>query len=146
MALELRSLAASDTDLAAVAAQLNASDSEVSIKEFTEDSLKNFLSDPSRLYIVAHEGGELAGAVHGYVMLHPAGVKYFYVDELDTVGAHRRHGVATALMAEISEAARQLGCTELWLGTEDDNTAANTLYQKLGPSETEHGSIYTYRL
>jgi aminoglycoside 6'-N-acetyltransferase I len=146
MALELRQLAAGDTDLAAVAAQLNESDSEVSVKDFTEESLKNFLSDPSRFYLVAYEDGDLAGAIHGYVMLHPTGVKYLYVDEVDTVAAHRRHGVATAMMAETFAIGRQLGCTELWLGTEDDNAAANALYQKLGPTETEHGPIYTYKL
>src|SRR4051812_36700808 len=144
--LELRRLSAADNDLARVAEQLNSSDSEVSIKAFSEQSLRAFLADESRIYLVAYEDGQLAGAVHGYVMVHPAGAKYFYVDELDTVAQYRRRGVATALMAEISNIARELGCTELWLGTEDDNSPANALYRKLGPSEIEHGPIYTYKL
>lgn len=86
------------------------------------------MSDPNSVYIVAHEGEELVGAIHGYAMLHPAGVKYFYVDELDTVVKFRRQGVGRALMEAAMDVATELGCIELWLGTEHEGRdAANAL-------------------
>lgn len=146
MAVQLRRLQAQDSDLAALAAQLNAADSEVSIKNFSEESLRKFLEDSDRIYLVAYIEDELAGAVHGFIHLHPTGVKYFYVDEVDTIKAFRQKGVATALMNEAFRIAKEYGCDEVWLGTEDDNVAANALYKSLKPSEVEHGPIYSYKI
>lgn len=145
-AITLRRLKATDTDLAAIAAELNAADSEVSIKDFSESSLKAFLADSQRFYLLAYRGGEIAGAVHGYLLLHPTGVKYLYVDEVDTVAKHRRHGVATAMMDETFQIARELGASELWLGTEHDNEPAKALYNGLHPSEIDNGPIFTYKV
>lgn len=146
MSIRIRRLSADDADLADLAAQFNAADSEVSRKAFTEGSLRDFLSSPDRHYVVAYRGEELAGMVHGYVMHHPSGVTYYYVDEVDTIVGHRRHGIATALMEELFRIAAEVGADELWLGTEHDNDGAKALYEGLKPSEVDHGPIYTYKV
>lgn len=146
MEIKLRRLKATDTDLAAIAAQLNAADSEVSIKNFSEQSLRNFLSNRDNFYLLAYRGDDIAGAVHGYVLLHPTGVKYLYIDEVDTMASHRRQGVATGMMRETFAIAQEYGCSEAWLGTEHDNEAAKALYLSLSPSEIENGPIYTYKI
>lgn len=144
--IRVRRLKAGDADLAEIAAQLNAADSEVSVKNFSAGAFKEFLADKSRVYLLAYYGDEIAGAVHGYTLLHPTGIIYFYVDEVDTLAGHRRRGVATALMREAFVVARALGARELWLGTEHDNAGAIAFYTGLKPDETENGSIYTWKL
>jgi aminoglycoside 6'-N-acetyltransferase I len=144
--MHLRRLQPTDPDLADIAAQLNAADSEVSVKKFSAESLQRFLASSQAFYLIATIDGQVAGAIHGYCLQHPAGPKYLYIDEVDTVAQYRRRGVAKAMMQETFAIGRQYGADEAWLGTEDDNDAANALYQGLAPSETEHGPIYTYKL
>lgn len=144
--ITLRQLQASDPDLADIAAQLNAADSEVTFKTFSAKSLQDFLSQPQNFYLIATIDGRLAGAVHGYLLLHPTGVKYLYIDEVDTIAQYRRRGVARAMMHETFAIGRALGASEAWLGADDGNDPAIALYENLHPSETEHGPIYTYKL
>ncbi len=144
--ITLRRLKPTDPDLAAVATELNEADSEVSLKSFTGASLRDFLSDPERFYLLAYIDGHIAGAVHGYALHHPAGVRYLYIDEVDTMEAYRRRGVARLMMAEAFAIGRELGCSDAWLGTEHDNKAAKALYEGLKPDEIENGPIYTWSL
>ena len=145
-AIRLRRLEAADQDLATVARELNQADAEVSLKSFSEASLRDFVSDPERFYLLAYINDHIAGAVHGYALHHPAGLKYLYIDEVDTMAAYRRQGVARQLMAAAFALGRELGCSEAWLGTEHDNEPAKALYQSLRPDEVENGPIYTWKL
>ena len=36
--------------------------------------------------------------------------------------------------------------SELWVATEHDNEAAKALYEKLGPTETDHGPTFAFTL
>lgn len=146
MSVTIRRLKPTDPDLATIAAELNEGENEISVKTITERSLRDFLSDPNHFYLVATIGGHIAGATHGYLHLHPAGPKYLYIDEVDTIKRFRRQGVATAMMKEAFAIGRELGATEAWLGTEDDNEPAKALYEGLDPSEIENGPIYTYKI
>ena len=144
--IELRRLNSNDTDLAAIAAELNTADSEVTFKTFSADSLAQFLRLSPNFYAIARVDGKLAGAIHGYLLQHPTGVKYLYIDEVDTIKEFRRRGVARAMMLEAFKIGRELGAAEAWLGTEHDNEPAKALYISLHPSETENGPIYTFKL
>jgi ribosomal protein S18 acetylase RimI-like enzyme len=144
--LQLRRLNSSDTNLALIAAQLNEADSEVSVKNFSAESLQKFLSDPDNFYLVATIDDQLAGAVHGYKLLHPTGVAYLYIDEVDTVKNFRRQGVARMMVEESLKIAKELGCAEAWLGTEHDNEPAKALYEGFKPDEVDNGPIYTWHI
>jgi ribosomal protein S18 acetylase RimI-like enzyme len=96
--------------------------------------------------LLGYENGEIAGAIHGYVYPHPTGVKYMWIDEVDTMVGHRRHGVAKTMLQEVFVIAKEHGCDEAWLGTEHDNDAANALYLSLGPTETENGPTYSWKI
>ncbi len=144
--IKLRRLQADDTDLAAVVAQLNDPVWEDFDNKFSEQSLREFLSDPSRVYLLAYADDKLAGAAHGYLMPHPAGPKYFYIDEVDTARPFRRQGVATAMMDELFRLAEEMGAEEAWLGADEGNDAAYALYRKLKPSAEEPGMIFTFKV
>ncbi len=144
--IQLRRLSPDDADLDSVAAQLNDPIWEDFDNQFTGDSLRRFVRDEDRVYLVAYIGDELAGAAHAYVMQHPAGIRHLYIDDVDTAKPHRRRGVATALIGELFRLARESDVNEAWLGVDEGNDAAYALYRKLAPSEEEPGAIFTYRI
>ena len=133
-------------DLAAVVAQLNSADWDDFDNPFNERSLRQFVQGDQRFYLVAEIDGKIAGALHAYLLLHPAGHSVVYIDEVDTAKPFRRQGVATAMMREMLRLAGQAGAKEAWLGTEDDNQPAQALYRKLEPHEVEHGPIFSYKV
>ena len=144
--ISLRYLKSSDPDLDTLAAELNAADWEASVKDFSKADFENFLASPDRFYLIAYVDGQVAGAVHGYKLLHPTGVKYMYIDEVDTMANMRRRGIARTMMESVLELAGEWGCDQAWLGTEHDNEAANSLYLGLKPFEIENGPIYSYKV
>jgi ribosomal protein S18 acetylase RimI-like enzyme len=142
----LRRLKPEDTDLADICTELNGADWEASIKDFSESALCDFLSDPNHFYLLGYEGTEIAGAIHGYVYPHPTGVKYMWIDEVDTMVGHRRRGVARTMMLKVLEIAAEYGCAEAWLGSDDDRAPAIALYESLEPTEVEHGPTYSWKI
>ncbi len=46
--------------------------------------------------------------------------------------ALEKHGVGTALIKKVKQAAKQNGCTRIWLMTTNDNMDALRFYQKRG--------------
>lgn len=142
----LRYLNADDADLGEIAHALNASESELSVKEFTASTLKDFLSQPQAFYLIATHADKLVGAAHGYGHLHPAGPKYLYVDEVDTVEQYRRQGIASALMKSIFAYAKNQHYNEVWLGADNGNDPAFRLYESLEPTEREPGVIFSWKI
>ncbi len=65
------------------------------------------------------------GALAGLVTYHTTG------DECEVVTINGS-GVGAALLAAVSERARQLGCRRIWLVTTNDNTRALRFYQRHG--------------
>ena len=142
----LRYLKSTDTDLDTISAELNAADWEASVKDFSKDDFEKFLDSPDRFYLIASIDGKIAGAIHGYKLLHPTGVTYMYIDEVDTMANQRRQGVAKTMMEAVLKLAKEWGCDQAWLGTEHDNEPAKALYLGLNPFEIENGPIYSYKI
>lgn len=125
--------------------QINSGSMEID-ELFTVDSLTEFLADDRNIYLTVHADGRLAGTLHAIGYVHPAGKRYVYVDEVDTDEAFRRQGVATAMLKAAREIARGIGASAVWLGADDGNDAAHSLYRSLGAHEIEPGVIYTYEI
>ena len=146
--LSVRTVSAKD-DLAQLATDINSAywteENEMEGDEFSANSLKRYLDDASNLFLVAYYEQTFAGMASATIRERAyEDSRWLYVDELDVTSTHRRLGVGTMLMRALLEIASQRKCVELWLGTESDNTAAQALYNSLGPSETEAflGSTY----
>lgn len=112
---------------------------------YKPELLKEFL-EAGNILLLAKDGDKIAGAVIAHKLLHPAGESSLYVHELDTHPDYRRQGVATMLINKCKELAKEMNLTEVWLGTETDNDAANAFYKTLDPYEIEPSVIYAYKV
>jgi aminoglycoside 6'-N-acetyltransferase I len=96
--------------------------------------------------MLAIEGETVVGQCAAVVHHHPDKPTELYVDELGTASSHRRLGIGRQLLAAMFDWGRELGCTEAWLGTERDNTAANSLYRGFAPVEDDAIQYYLFKL
>lgn len=106
--------------------------------------LRAYLRQPGHLMVLAFEGPLVVGQCAAVLHRHPDKPVELYIDEVGTATSHLRQGIATALMEEMFRWGRELGCTEAWLGTEIDNTAANALYRQFKPKEDEPFQYYLF--
>jgi ribosomal protein S18 acetylase RimI-like enzyme len=87
----------------------------------------------SELVTVAEKDGHLVGFICGQVTIsfcYPApcaGITELYVE-----AAHRRHGVAGALVREMERSFRARGASEIRLLTGAKNHTAQAFYEKMG--------------
>jgi ribosomal protein S18 acetylase RimI-like enzyme len=134
-------------DLSAICAQMQpklwADDNQMT--SYKPELLREFL-EAGNILLLAKDEDKIAGAAIAHKLLHPAGVSSLYVHELDTHPDYRRRGVATLLMNRCTELAKEMSLTEVWLGTESHNTAANAFYRTLNPYEVEPSVIYAFRV
>ncbi len=63
------------------------------------------------------------------------------VEPVCTDPPHRRRGLAGALMREVFGRFRDLGATDVYVDTGDDE-AANALYESVGFTEAYHGNVW----
>ncbi|MFL4472540.1 GNAT family N-acetyltransferase [Paeniglutamicibacter sp. MACA_103] len=99
----------------------------------TAQGARAFLAMPGHHLLLARAGDRTAvGFVSGVVMRHPDKEPEMFVYELGVDEAHRRRGVAAALLRALALEALSLGCTGMWTGTERANAAALAAYRSLG--------------
>ena len=111
-----------------------------------------FLTDSNAFMFGAYEGSIEAGRdpvgwLWGMHARRPDGRVMTYVHQLEVHEDHRRRGVASLLMEQALNAARQRKAHKLWLVTRQTNEASNPLYQSLGAEFEAGGSqLYTWTL
>jgi ribosomal protein S18 acetylase RimI-like enzyme len=93
---------------------------------------REFFADRRHHLAVALEDGVVVGMVSAIDYVHPDKAPQLWINEVGVATAHRRRGIARQLLLAILEHGRMLGCTEAWLGTEDDNVPARRLYESAG--------------
>jgi ribosomal protein S18 acetylase RimI-like enzyme len=109
---------------------------------YTQMELSGFLTARNAITLVAQlhsttspslgPGDGDAQAIAGYVIAHSIRRRYGRVLTLDIHPEARRLGLATALMDACEARLRSVGCSEVYLETAVNNTAAVSLYRKLG--------------
>ena len=91
------------------------------------------LADQRTLMLVAFDGETPVGFVlaHELPRRHGDRAKLF-VYEVDVAESHQRRGIASALLAQLAELARERGIQTGFVLTEPDNGPANALYRSAG--------------
>ncbi len=91
------------------------------------------LDKPYSHLLVAKLGGATIGFIHFGIRqtaFHPEPAAL--IDDLVVAKSHRRQGVGRRLMTAAIDRCRQLGCCELEVSTEKDNTEASEFYKRCG--------------
>ena len=122
--MELRLLGPGDEQVAAEACRLFGLDGGVDPGVF--------LSRPETVLIVAEDDGGVEGWVYGHELTHPDGERTMLLYALDVAERARRQGVGRALVTRFVDHARGLGCTEVWVLTDDANPAGLATYRRAG--------------
>ena len=109
------------------------------------DHLAKVLSDPKFVALVARVDGTMVGALAGYELVKfEAERSEFYIYDLAVIEAHRRRGVATALIEAMKGVAREGNGWMVFVQADHRDQPAIALYEKLGRrEEVIHFDIYS---
>lgn len=100
------------------------------------------LTSPSAVLLVSLADGEVpAGWVYGHELVHPDGERTMLLYALDVDEPFRRQGRGRALTEAFVDDARQRGCTEVWVLTDDANPAALATYAAAGGQRDPDPSV-----
>ncbi|MBZ3908452.1 MULTISPECIES: GNAT family N-acetyltransferase [Streptomyces] len=98
---------------------------------------------PAATVLLARIGGDVVGMASFSLLWPAAGDSHsLYLKELFVRDAHRRHGVASALMAQLHEVAAQLGCSRIEWTADRDNPEALKFYEALGATPRDTKVFY----
>ncbi len=110
------------------------------------DAVRRFLADPMHHLLIAVHDGRPVGFVSGVELTHPDKGTEMFLYELAVDESHRRRGTGTALAVALRELARERGCYDMWVLTDEDNEAALSTYRKSGSTESSTHVMLTWPL
>jgi ribosomal protein S18 acetylase RimI-like enzyme len=96
------------------------------------DETTRFLNDDRHVLLLGYVGDRPAGFVSAVEVFHPDKRSELFLNEIGVMERDRRRGVARALIDELRRVGRDLGCANMWVLTEETNTAAMNLYASTG--------------
>ena len=101
-----------------------------------DEYLQGLLESQTFVAIVALAGTEVIGGLAGYVLPKFEQVRSeFYIYDLAVAEAHRRRGLATALIQELRRLVAARGIYVIFVQADHGDDAAISLYTKLGMRE-----------
>ena len=104
-----------------------------------------FLGDPRHHLAVAIEDDVVVGMASAVHYVHPDKMPEMFVNEVGVAPAYQRRGIGRQLLQALFERARELGCYEAWVSTDEENTAARRMYASVGGIERSM-LLYGFRL
>ncbi len=106
---------------------------------------QRFFADARHHLVVALDGDVVVGMASAVDYVHPDKAPQLWINEVGVAPTHRRCGIGRRLVDALLAHGRALGCTEAWLGTEEDNVAARRLYERAGGA-SEPFVLYSFAL
>jgi aminoglycoside 3-N-acetyltransferase I len=101
--------------------------------------LRTLLAKPHFIAIVALKGAKVVGGVAAYVLdKFEQERSEVYIYDLAVAEAHRRQGIATALIEALKPVARQHGAWVIFVQADPGDDPAIKLYESLGVIENVH--------
>lgn len=98
--------------------------------------LDDVLADPGVLALVAEAGGDVVGGLVAYELRKLEQERSeVYIYDLAVAEAHRRRGIATALIDALRSLARERGAWVVFVQADHGDAAAIALYARLGTRE-----------
>ncbi len=137
MAVEIKILAAQDSGILESVADGVFDDPLVpaSVVEFLDDSRHHLVVAID----AANDEGQIVGFASAVDYLHPdKTTKELWINEVGVAPTHQRQGIGKSLLRCLLAHATDIGCSEAWVLTDGENTAAMALYASMnlkGPPE-----------
>jgi ribosomal protein S18 acetylase RimI-like enzyme len=97
-----------------------------------------FLRDPRHHLCVGIEDGAVVGFASAVHYVHPDKPAQLWINEVGVAPSHQGRGIAKRVLRALLDLGRELGCTEAWVLTDQDNAAARALYRSAGGVESAH--------
>lgn len=111
------------------------------------DLAAQYLANPGNLLAVAVRAGVVVGMGSAIAYVHPDKPLALFINELGVSERYRGQGLGKRLTSALLERGRLMGCTEAWVATEENNTAARAMYGSAGGKEDPARAIvYTWSL
>jgi aminoglycoside 3-N-acetyltransferase I len=102
----------------------------------SDDYLRSLLSTRYFIALVARSGGQVVGGLGAYeLQKFERNRREIYIYDLAVAKEHRRKGVATGLIAELTRVAATRGAYVIYVQADRDDGPAIALYQGLGTRE-----------
>jgi len=133
--MKLRPARAEDAAaLHALMLALNADQGDPTDLLTAEHVARDLIAATGTIVVVADHGdGTLLGYATGHPTYETGHAEHgLYVGDLYVVPAHRRQGVARAMLAALARAGHARGARHLWLTAKEGNRAAHAFYRRLG--------------
>jgi aminoglycoside 3-N-acetyltransferase I len=101
--------------------------------------LLNLLGKPHFIVIVALQGSQVVGGLAAYELdKFEQERREIYIYDLAVAEAHRRRGIATALIRELQRVARERKAYVIYVQADPEDEPAIRLYESLGTKEDVH--------
>lgn len=105
-------------------------------KQPTDEYLNRLLASDSFVAVAGYSGESVVGGLAGYLLRKFEQERSeFYIYDLAVLEAHRRRGVATAMIEKLKTIAAERGAYVIFVQADYGDEAAFALYTKLGVRE-----------
>lgn len=79
--------------------------------------------------------------------IHPNKPPELWINEVGVAESHQGRGIGKAIMNEMLNLGKALGCVNAWVLTDKNNTAANGLYKSVGGNFSDEETVlYEFRI
>ena len=102
-----------------------------------QERLHEFLNDPRHHLAIAQDDERIVGFASAIHYVHPDKPPELWINEVGVAPNYHRRCLGKAIIAQLLNHGRKLGCKEAWVLTEASNTAARALYSSAGGEESE---------
>ncbi len=110
---------------------------------FDLNCLYGFFGAPNTCSFGAFDGERLVGMAYAYLLPRPDGKTMFFLYSLGLLEPWQNKGIGTQFMAWLTDYAREIGCSELFVITDKGNPRACRIYEKAGgKSDYEDEIVY----
>lgn len=110
-----------------------------------EKLASEFLNDPRHHIVVAIFNEQIVGFASALHYIHPDKPAELWINEVGVAEEHQNKGIAKAIMKQLFQLGKNLGCASAWVLTESDNLPANRLYQSIGGEKSE-ATLYEFQI
>lgn len=108
---------------------------------------REFLDDPRHHIVVALSEDVVIGFASAVHYIHPDKPPELWINEVGVAPAHQSKGVGKAIVKEMLELGKRIGCVNAWVLTDRSNAAGNGLYKSVGGQAAEGDTVmYEFEL